>query len=665
MTGVVTTIGEKCRRCYQCVRNCPAKAIRVQDGQAKVVPERCIGCGNCIRVCTQGAKRVESDAVALTKSFIAAGEHTIACLAPSFPAAFPNVAPRQVPTALRGLGFAEVMEVAMGADLVGRAYERLLREQPERRPIITTPCPALVTYVERYLPQLVPYLAPIVSPMVALGRLIKQRLHPGAQVVFIGPCVAKKAEARDPAVEGAVDAVLTFKEITDWLAEAGVEVAAQPEGEFDGPTPGVGRIFPVSGGLLRTAALSADVLDNEIVVTEGVDRTTALLRDFGQECLEARFYDLLFCEGCITGPFAADHANAVAVKQQVARYTAEELARRPATPPERFADLDLSRVFFDQPILQRQPTEQEVRAILQQTGKFGPEDELNCGACGYPTCREKAIAVYNGLAEAEMCLPYLIEKLQQTVAQLNTSRRELLETEEQLIQSEKLASMGQLAAGVAHEINNPLGTVLIFAHMLLKEMPPQDPRRHDLEMIAREADRCRHIVSGLLDFARQSKPRNELADLNAVLQETLDMLRKQQAFARLDLVTELDPGLPPTICDADQLRQAFINILDNAAEAMPEGGRLTVTTCLRDEGRTIAIRFADTGVGIPEENLERVFHPFFTTKQIGRGTGLGLAIVYGIVKVHRGGISVDSKVGEGTTFTITLPVTTSLDEGEN
>jgi signal transduction histidine kinase/iron only hydrogenase large subunit-like protein len=661
MTGVVTTIGEKCKRCYTCVRHCPAKAIKVQDGQAKVLPERCIGCGNCIRVCSQGAKLVDSQALPMTKEMIEAGEHVVACLAPSFPAAFVRIRPRQLITALRQLGFSSVMEVAIGAELVGRAYRALVEDHPERRPIVTTPCPALVSYVERYLPALLPALAPIVSPMIALGRLLKERIRPDAKVVFIGPCVAKKAEARDPAVAGAVDAALTFKELRDWLEEQGVDPGSLPEGEFDGPRPDVGRIFPVSGGLLRTATLSSDVLNNDIVVTEGVDRTTDLLRDLGKNGIDAQFFDLLFCEGCIKGPFAADHSNAVALKQAVARYTSDEAGRHPGSSLDEYADLDLSRGFSDEHIPALVPTEDEIRGILRQTNKISPEDELNCGACGYPSCRDKAVAVYNGLAEAEMCLPYLIDELQQTIAELDTSRRELLETEEQLIHSEKLASMGQLAAGVAHEINNPLGTVLIYAHVLLKEMKQDDPRRQDIEMITREADRCRNIVSGLLDFSRQNKPQNRLTDVNALVAETLALVEKQEQLAGVKVETRFAPDLPSTVLDAEQMKQAFINILKNSGEAMPEGGTLTVTTSASGNGKTISISFSDTGCGIPEGNLERIFHPFFTTKQIGRGTGLGLAIVYGIVKMHRGGISVDSRLGDGSTFTITLPVVESVE----
>ena len=665
MDGIVTTIGEKCRRCYTCVRHCPAKAIRVQDGRAQVLTERCIACGNCIRVCSQKAKLVRADDLEVTKAMIEAGEQVVACLAPSFPASFPDVRPHQVVEGARRLGFSQVMEVAVGAELVAHAYRRLLETKGLRAPLITTPCPALVFFVQKHLPSLVPYLAPIVSPMVALARLIKRRLAPDAKVVFIGPCLAKKLEAKDPDLCGEVEAVLTFEEFEGWLADKGIALSELQERQFDGPAPAIGRIFPVPGGLLRTCALEADVLDDDIVVTEGVERVTNLLRQMAADSqIGNRFFDLLFCEGCIGGPFAGEEASPVVRKQRVASYARAGLSEDAGSPWARldeFSDLDLSRSFRDARVREMQPSEEEIRAILRQTNKVKPEDELNCGACGYPSCRDKAIAVYNGLAEAEMCLPYLIEKLERTIAELHDSQRHLVETEEQLLHSEKLASMGQLAAGVAHEINNPLGTVLLYSHLLLRQLGPDDPRRQDLRVIAQEAERCRHIVRGLLDFSRQSKPRYELCDLNGLIRETIAVMERQEAFARLRVLLDLSPELPQTWLDPEQVRQALINIIENAVEAMPDGGTLTVESRLANDGRAIVVVISDTGCGISEENLERIFHPFFTTKQIGKGTGLGLAIVYGIVKAHRGAVSVDSKVGAGTTVTVSLPVRTSPD----
>jgi two-component system NtrC family sensor kinase len=237
----------------------------------------------------------------------------------------------------------------------------------------------------------------------------------------------------------------------------------------------------------------------------------------------------------------------------------------------------------------------------------------------------------------------------------NTMVDTLRTTEQQLIQSEKLASVGQLAAGVAHEINNPLGTILLFSDIMHKELPPDDSRRDDLQMIIDETTRCKIIVSDLLNFARQNEVLTQSTDVNALLEGTADKIKAQPVFEKVQFILRLDPALPHIQADPAQLKEVFINIMTNAGEAMEEGGSLTITTePAADE--MVKIAFQDTGCGIPEQNLSKIFTPFFTTKPIGKGTGLGLAIVYGIVKMHRGQIYVESEVGVGSTFTITLPI---------
>jgi signal transduction histidine kinase len=228
-------------------------------------------------------------------------------------------------------------------------------------------------------------------------------------------------------------------------------------------------------------------------------------------------------------------------------------------------------------------------------------------------------------------------------------------TEQQLIQSEKLASVGQLAAGVAHGINNPLGTILLFSDIMRKELPSDDPRRDDVTMIIDEATRCKTIVSDLLNFARQNEVLAQITDVNALLSETIEEITIQPVFDQVRIVSQPDPSLPNIQADPAQLREVFVNLMTNAAEAMVGGGSLTITTA-NAEDEMIKIAFQDTGCGIPEQNLSKIFTPFFTTKAIGKGTGLGLAIVYGIIKMHRGQIYVESEVGVGSTFTVTLPV---------
>ena len=231
--------------------------------------------------------------------------------------------------------------------------------------------------------------------------------------------------------------------------------------------------------------------------------------------------------------------------------------------------------------------------------------------------------------------------------------QELEETQEQLVQSEKLASIGHLAAGVAHEINNPIGIILGFSQVLVKRTPEDSAMRKPLLSIEREALRCKAIVQNLLDFARHSKPALGPVDVNQVLDTTCDLLSHQITNRGTELLKDFAPGLPSILGDANQLQQVFTNIMLNAYQAMPDGGRLTITT--RQEKDDVEIVFSDTGVGIPAEDVKRIFDPFYTTKEVGQGTGLGLSVSYGIVKSHGGTIEAESKQHEGSTFTVRLP----------
>jgi two-component system NtrC family sensor kinase len=241
--------------------------------------------------------------------------------------------------------------------------------------------------------------------------------------------------------------------------------------------------------------------------------------------------------------------------------------------------------------------------------------------------------------------------------------KRLEETHLQLVSSEKMASLGKLAAGIAHEINNPLGGILIYSSLLMEDLPPDDPKRPDLERIVQEAGRCKEIVKSLLEFARQTEPKKESVDINRAITDGLFFLENQALFHNIRITKRLDPSLPWVIGNAGQLKQVFLNIIINAAEAMHGSGELTITTFPSPDNTSIFMEFTDTGEGIPEENLSRIFEPFFTTKDVGKGTGLGLATSYGIIESHDGKIGVKSKVGEGSTFTMELPVSAENETG--
>ena len=658
--AIVTTIPEKCKRCYTCVRECPAKAIKVENGQAMVIEERCIACGNCVKVCAQKAKLIE-DSIADVRRMLAGGERVFVCLAPSFPAAFHPTGPGKLVAAARRLGFEEIWEVAFGAELISRKYTEIFKEaQRTGRRVIATPCPAIVAFVEKYMPTLHGALAPIVSPMIAVARAIRKHHGSNVRVVFVGPCIAKKNEIRDPCVAGTEDSVLTFREFADMIREAGIVPEELADSGFDSPRCHVGRSFPISGGLLETAGLSTDILENDIVITEGKDRVLEALKELSDEKSEARFFDVLFCEGCINGPKMLNDLSVFTRKEIIANYVIEQ--SRHTTQKDlaealgEFEDLDLERGFTRQDLQLRRPAEAEIVEALQALKKSGPEDQLNCGACGYPTCREKAIAVCQGLAESEMCLPYLVEELEETCMRLEHSHAELNSAQQRLLETERLASMGQLSAGVAHEINNPLGTVLLYSHVLLKQFREGDSKRDDIQMILGEATRCKEIVRGLLDFARQSRMSKAPTDLAVLIADVVSVAepRAKQAGARL--MSDVPADLPMMMIDGTQIRQMLVNLVQNGIDAVGAGGEVRIAAQPLPTTESVIISVSDNGCGIPKENLSKLFTPFFTTKEMGKGTGLGLAIAYGVVKMHSGDVAVESEVNKGTTFSVTLPI---------
>ncbi len=640
--SIVYTERDKCKGCYACIRVCPSKAIKVEQGLAQVIKERCIACGTCLQACVTSAKRVESD-IGTVWQLLGQGSPVIAIPSSSFPAAFPGVRPGQIVAALRKLGFAEVMEDSFGAELVGREYARLLAETAVR-PVLSTNCPAVVSYIEKYHPQLIGNLAPIVSPTIAMGRLIKRYINPEARVVFIGPCVAKKAESREDKLAGVIDAVLTFAELKEMLSAKGIDLANEKDEAFAGPTPNLGRLFATAGGLLKVMGLTDDILRNDAVSAHGRAYVTQILRECARGDITARFVNLYFCHGCLAGPVIDNDLSGFRRKELIAGYTAA--ASDPARTEQdikKYGALDLARRFTAQSVGIAAPGDKDVQQVLEKMNKAKPEEQFNCGACGYVTCRELAAAVCQGLAEPDMCWPYVLQKLRTT--------------QEGLIQAEKLTSLGQLAASVAHEINNPLAGVLVYTQLLTRRITgdrfAKDVALEYLGKMESELTRSTRLVRNLLDFARQSPPRFWEVDVNEVINRSFDLAAHSAQLQHVQVVKELDAGLPKITADFDQLQQVATNLIMNAIQAMPKGGTLTIRTGAMDG--QIKIEVQDNGVGISAENMRKLFTPFFTTKREVKGVGLGLAVSYGIVQRHRGRIEVQSKEGAGSTFTVYLP----------
>ena len=396
MASFLTLKKSNCKNCYKCIRHCPVKSIRFSGNQAHIIDNECILCGHCFVVCPQNAKQIVDDTEKV-KVMLQGEDPVIVSLAPSFIANYEGVGIDSMRKALKALGFADVEETAIGATIVKTEYERMLAED-HKDVVISSCCHSVNLLIQKYFPGALPYLAYVLSPMLAHCQDIKRRI-PNAKTVFIGPCVAKKDEADH--YKGLTDAVLTFEELTNWLNKEGIEL----EHEVDAKEESLARFFPVTGGVLKT--MRQDAPGFTYLSIDGVANCMEALKDIESGKIHHCFIEMNACSGgCVSGPVMEKyHKNPIKDYVAVSSYAGTKDFDVPQP------DLMHLRKSFS-PIEPdaKMPSETEIAAILRQMGKFRPSQELNCGSCGYNTCREKAIAIYQGKAEASMCLPYLKDK---------------------------------------------------------------------------------------------------------------------------------------------------------------------------------------------------------------------------------------------------------------
>ncbi len=396
MSECLTLKKSNCKNCYKCIRHCPVKSIRFSGNQAHIIGNECILCGQCFVVCPQNAKQIV-DETEKVKVLIQSGAPVYASIAPSFIANYQGIGINGIRKALIKLGFAGAEETALGATVVKTEYEKMLADGT-KDVLISSCCHSVNLLIQKYYPSLLPYLADVMSPMQAHCSDIKKRF-PDAKTVFIGPCVSKKDEAEH--YEGIVDAVLTFEELTEWLKAERIDL----EADLDVDEESRARFFPTTGGILKTMANRTP--DYTYMAIDGVDNCIAALKEIEQGNVHKCFIEMSACAGsCVGGPVMEKyHRSPIIDYQSVADYAGKKDFK--VTQPD---SLDLKKHF--EPIERRYgaPSESEIQDILKKMGKNRPEDELNCGSCGYDTCREKAIAIYHGKAEISMCLPYLKDK---------------------------------------------------------------------------------------------------------------------------------------------------------------------------------------------------------------------------------------------------------------
>ena len=396
MANCLTLKKSNCKSCFRCVRKCPVKAIRFSGNQAHIIGNECILCGKCVNQCPQNAKQIV-DETEKVRVMLQSGAPVVVSLAPSFVANYDGAGIGALTEAIMKLGFHSVEETAIGATIVKNEYERMLREDG-RDVIISSCCHSINLLIQKKYPTALQYLADVMSPMQAHCQDIKKRI-PGAKTVFIGPCVAKKDEAEYYA--GIVDAVLTFEELDNMLREAGVEIQPTPDKNEESRA----RFFPTTGGVLKT--MTDRNPEYRYMAIDGVENCMAALRDIESGIVHKCFIEMSACVGsCIGGPvMSKNDFSFVADYMSICDFAGEK--DFPVTQPEK-EELEKHFTYIEHHL--PAPTEMEIMTVLRKMGKFRPSDELNCGTCGYNTCRDKAIAICQGKAETSMCLPFLRDK---------------------------------------------------------------------------------------------------------------------------------------------------------------------------------------------------------------------------------------------------------------
>ena len=397
----IYTQERECQDCHKCIRECPVKAIRVEDGYARVVPELCIMCGNCVLACPSSAKRVRDD-LPTAKDLLKSGRKVIASLAPSFVAQFSGVRPAQLIHALKKLGFFAVSETALGAQQVSASVDVLMRSEPKQI-WISSACPVVVDFVGKYHPECQPHVFGVLSPLLTHCKMLRARYGDEIAVVFLGPCIAKKIEAEQhPEL---LDAVLTFEDLDHWLDEEGIrleEIAETPEDRFQPEEAEEGALYPIDGGMVPRVAGNSEINSSQFMAFSGLANVEQALKGIAEWKPEHNiFFELTACAGsCVNGPKAARNTSVARRRYDILHYA------KPAAELPRKLSLQIDRQYSASPVARNEYSELQLQEALRTVGKYSAEDELNCGGCGYDSCRDFAHALIARNAERMMCATY-------------------------------------------------------------------------------------------------------------------------------------------------------------------------------------------------------------------------------------------------------------------
>ncbi|WP_273326784.1 [Fe-Fe] hydrogenase large subunit C-terminal domain-containing protein [Vallitalea guaymasensis] len=394
-----------CKNCYKCVRNCHVKAIRIVDDQAQIMEDHCIGCGQCFVVCPQNARNIKSDLSAI-KNSIQSTKKMVVTLAPSYSGIYKK--PKKLIAALRALGFEVIEETAIGAEIVSDLYKEYMGNHNDTKNLITSCCPSVNLLIQRYYPELLPYLLPVVSPMIAHSILLKEKYGQNSFITFVGPCISKRCEAFGYQETGDIDAILSFEELDTWLHEEGIILNDLEDSYLDSSASSYGQRYPLEGGILK--GIEDDITRNgyRSVSVTGIEDCKNLFETLSKEDVGNLFIEANICaNGCINGPAVSKNSENVHLRQL---HVDDYLEEKETLEYELTNKRVYNRSFTNSHVTKKLASEEEIKEILKSMGKVVKEDELNCGACGYNTCREKAQAVYEGMSQPEMCIPYMRSK---------------------------------------------------------------------------------------------------------------------------------------------------------------------------------------------------------------------------------------------------------------
>lgn len=461
MPQLIVTDRDKCNLSYTCIKVCPTKAIKIEEGHAHIIPERCIGCGHCVTVCAQNAISYRSEkqkTIELIKS-----ENTVAALCdPAIAGEFVDISDyRKFVAMLKELGFDLVNEVAFGVDLVALKYKELY-DDFHGKYYISTKCPATTGYIVRYKPDLVNNLAPIVPPYIAMAKVVRQKYGKNIKTVYITACTSAKDEAKQfKETDGALDAVITFTELRALFDDFNIYEKKVEYCDFDPPLGKKGGLFPISHGLMQSIDFIEDLLKSNVLVTEGRTNFLQSINEFSSEDKFTQHLDLFYCKGCVMGPGTSSGGKKFTRRTQVVNYVKKRLKNFDENIWEKdiqeFTDIDLSRNYKTIDRRLPFPSEKKIQKVLEDLGKTKSEDQLGCGSCGYPTCREFAIANVQGLANYEMCYTFSLKEMHNSLNKLNAANKRLQDTQQALKKSEERAKSEKEAA---HEAKETVTTML-------------------------------------------------------------------------------------------------------------------------------------------------------------------------------------------------------------